>query len=130
MDDRDLGKMWAEIRENAATARGWNEKIMVALYGQNGDNGIYGSLKRVESELEDIKTHMDAEVSKLEQQIHQPLYCVGKEALDMYIKEHDKGEQYTMDSRKLELDIRKSRVTSVLTLLGILASIIIALAKK
>lgn len=99
---RDVAKLWTWAREAAARLEGELARIVDALWGRDGTNGINGRTKALEVKVSQLEDDVQEAVTwgKRVWEVERPSACIGKAALDEYVK-----------SKKREADeVRKARM--------------------
>lgn len=125
---RDIAKLWGFARESIAHIEGELSRIIDALFGRHGDNGINGTTKllvrrmdAVEAEVREAKA-WGLRVWEVER--HKPGACIGKAALDAHIASATRQSE----------ELRKARLTLIGSLgvaaLSVVSAVAVAVINK
>ena len=107
-DDRDIGKIWGELREFRAETEGRFREIMQILVGHDGTNGLSGRVavteEKIDSHDHQIAAGIDWGKRIIEVERHKPGWCKGVNALDEYkaatAREIEARERETVELKK------------------------------
>ncbi len=110
MVDKDIAKLWSELREFRAETEGRFREIMQLLVGHDGTNGLNSRIadaeEKIDSHDHQIAAGMDWGRRIVEVERHKPGWCIGKKELDIYKAQIDADTE----SRNRETaEMRKSR---------------------
>ena len=123
---KDIGKLWGELREFRAETEGRFEKIMLILTGVTGSNGMQGRIAIVE-EKTDLLDHELRAVSEwghkvVEVDRFKDGWCIGKKAVV------DLEARLTKDAESREKETLEMRRTRYAMLTGFGVALITAAA--
>lgn len=123
---KDIGKLWGELREFRAETDGRFEKIMLILTGVTGSNGMNGRIAIVE-EKTDLLDHELRAVSEwghrvVEVDRFKDGWCIGKKAVV------DLEARLTKDAESREKETLEMRRTRYAMLTGFGVALITAAA--
>jgi hypothetical protein len=123
---KDIGKLWGELREFRAETDGRFEKIMLILTGVTGSNGMNGRIAHVE-EKTDLLDHELRAVSEwghkvVEVDRFKDGWCIGKKAVI------DLEARLTKDAESREKETLEMRRTRYAMLTGFGVALITAAA--
>lgn len=123
---KDIGKLWGEMREFRAETDGRFERIMLILTGTTGTNGMQGRIAHVE-EKEDLLEHELRAVTEwghrvVEVDRFKDGWCIGKKAVI------DLEARLTRDAESRERETVEMRRTRYAMLTGFGVALITAAA--